>query len=313
MALSYTSDELIESVLNLYTLPGTNPEGGTDADILRHLSEAMKSRLIPDIIRLREDFLVVTTRHTLSSNKLRIPKRAIGNRIRDIVYWDGSSVRKQLNFIDRSRLTDYTTGESAGVPDGVFLEGNFIRFVPDTTYTCQVEVSFYFRPGDLVVESSAAQITSVNTSTKTITCSGGYPTTPTNWTGTMTFDIHSKESGAEIKVWSESGTISSNDITFTNAIDGSTYGTELVEVGDWVCLENEAVIPAVPREVHPILVELAALQLAKSVETDTEALAVRFAEAKNYRESLKNLLYDRVEPKPLYIRGQGGLLRMGWR
>ena len=45
------------------------------------------------------------------------------------------------------------------------------------------------------------------------------------------------------------------------------------------------------------------------METDTEALAIRFAEVRNYRESLKNLLYDRIEPKELWINGRNGLLR----
>lgn len=306
MALSYTSDELIESVLNLYSLPGTNPEGCTNSDILRHLSEAMKTRLIPDIIRMREDFMVVTTRTALTSNKMRIPSRAIGNRVVDVTYWDGAT-RTPLLYITRERLHNYSSGTP---PTGFFLEGNYIRLVPDATNTTgYLEIAFYFRPGDLVVESSAAQITALSGSDATIA------TLPSGWTTANKFDVHSSESGAEIKVWGATCSVVSTTMTFSTAIDGSDYGTEAVEVGDWICLENEAVIPAVPHEVHPILVELAALQLAKAVETDTEALAIRFAEVKNYKESLKNLLFDRTEPKELWIRGNHGLLRArnyGW-
>ena len=117
-------------------------------------------------------------------------------------------------------------------------------------------MSYFFRPGDLVTSSNYRIVEGVNLTTKTLTLNSNVLAT---WTTGKKYDVHSAESGAEIKLWSASvTTASAKTLIFTDAIDGSREGTAAVEVGDYVTLENEAAIPALPRELHPALAQAAA-------------------------------------------------------
>jgi len=308
MALKYTGDELVESARNLVSVANTASTGTKDTDILRHLTEALRSKIVPDIIRKREEYLAITVRIAMSGSETqyRIPSRAIANRLRDIYFYDGSN-RRKIDPIPREELHIYeSTGTS--YPAGYYIQGNYICLVPTVaTYSGSLEVGFYFRPGDLVLEASAGQVTVINGSVVTL---GNLPSA---WSTSDTFDAHSQESGAEIKVWD--ATVSNVDavnkqLTFSSNIDGSDFGTKAIAVDDWVCLAGEAVVPAIPKELHPMLVEAACLQIAKGLQ-DKEAILVHGAEIKNYQKSATSLLDNRVESKPLRITGRKGILWAG--
>ena len=101
---------------------------------------------------------------------------------------------------------------------------------------------------------------------------------------------------------------SSPDITFDTAIDGSVFGEDPIEVGDYVCLTNEAALPGVPRELHPTVAKVAAANILED-EGDTQAFQAKTAlsdrELFGYKRSIGALgrMENRVEAKPRYIRG----------
>ena len=298
MALVYTSDLLVEEVKNCGMIPEAQSLGSQDAQILSHLSEILQSELALELMKIREEYYIVTERLALTAGKTkyRIPDRAMGLKIRDLMYVDGSGDRYYLKGIPREELQRYKN--STDWPSGYYIEGCYINLVMSgISPTGYLEVSYYFRPSDLVLTEEAAQVLTVSTSSLTCT------TVPSTFTVGALYDIHGQYSGAEIKSWSLVGTPGVGTMTFTAAIDGSVFGNLPVEVGDWVCLAGESVIPALPRELQPVLVRGAALHMAEAFG-DAQSVQIHGA---LYKESLTRAMKvfeNRVEGKPMRLTGK---------
>ena len=167
-------------------------------------------------------------------------------------------------------------------------------------------MSFYFAPGDLVLQANVAKVTDVSGGLVTI------DTVPTGWVaGETDYDIHSPDSGAEIRCWEKSATLNTGTkvFTFTSTdVDGSNVGDDPVEEGDYVCLTNEAALPGVPRELHATVGKLVAANILED-EGDIEGFQAKTAlsdrELYGYRRSMGALgrMENRVEAKPRFIRG----------
>jgi len=313
MPKTYTSDELLNSLRNLGYIGNAGTTGSMPADALQVLTEAMRDRLVPEVMMVKENYFLVSTRIPLSSvtNRYRVPTRAIGNKINIPFYFDGTQ-RFELTELEPDELYQWDTTVVSD-PTRFYIEGNYFVLVP-TPSTGFLEVSFFFRPGDLVPVAEAVQVTGVDLVTKKV----NLPALPVEWTlmslSDLIVDVHSKHSGAEIKVWDAAITDlnGGNGLTFTAAIDGSTFGTHPVEVGDWVCLAGEAVIPALPKDLHPALIRAAAMQYAEQ-QGDSEGLKTHLEQYKLDIRSLKTMVAPRIEGKPYFLRQAGGFYRQGRR
>lgn len=311
MALVYTSDELIEAVRDLGMISSAGSTGTEDGDILSHLTATLQSRLVPELMRVREEYFLVSERLTLTSSqsRYRIPHRAIGGKLRDLWYVDASGERHLITRVQREDLHDWST-DTTNEPTAYYIEGNYIVLLPPVgSPSGTLEMIYYFRPGDLVVESEGRKITAINTSTNTVSFGSDCPST---WTTNSTFDIHSAKSGAEIKDWDMAATAvgavgDEEKITFTHTLTGTTFGTHPIEVGDWVCLAGEAVIPAIPRDFHSILVRGAALRLAEALG-DAQAVQIHGTFFTKDLENSVRLIESRVEGRPPRLRGRRGML-----
>jgi hypothetical protein len=315
MALVYTSDDLVAEIRNLGMLPNTGSMGFEDEDILAHASAVLQSKIVPEIMRVREEYFVATTRIDLTDNQsyYRIPSRAIGNKLRDLFWIDSDGYRQRIDPILREELDDWN---STGVedPQKFYLEGNYVVLVPNLTTSPNgsLEVAFYFRPGDLVPTSSARTITNVAGSV--VTCDSDVPA---SWTTANTFDIHSYQSGGDIKCWdltaSAVGPVGNEEkVTFTSAIDGSVHGTKVPEVGDWLCLAGEAAIPAIPRDFHPVLVRGTAMRIAEAAG-DAQQVQIHSQLFQADLSIALSMLETRVEGRPPRIIGRRSVLwSKGW-
>ncbi len=311
--LLYDSDALIESVKNSAHLPETSSTGSADADILRFLNEQLKMRLLPWLLAVREEYAIVTERIALvaSTARYRIPIRAAGNRLRDVLYISATGTRQRVPRINRENLTRY--GSTAqNVPSAWYLEGNHIVLVPDISATPEgnLEVSYPFAASDIVAVLETRTVSVVNPGTGAVTCSSALPA---GWDAADLFDIHSPRSGAEIRVHDlDPTTVATPVITFVAAdINGSKFGSYVPQVGDYVCLAGECALPPLPRELHPVLALAAAAAMDKA-NGDLE-------HAESLREELKealdaitsNILEDRVDGEPEVIVNRQSFLGGG--
>lgn len=265
--VTYTGEAIIESVKNLAMNPGSGSLGHTDDAVLTHINEEVSLRIVPALLDAREDYWAVTTREVIpSTGRVRIPSRAILGKVRYVCYVDSNGVRDYVDLTQASLLTKHEWNWSTtGKPDAFYLEGADIVLI-GAAFTGSLELSWFFRPGQVVLSTECRRVTSVDTATKTVVLASAVPA---GWTTESLFDVHSSKSGAEIKVWEATATAVggsgiTNRVTFAAAIDGTTFGTKAVEVGDWLCMTGEAALPALPEDMHPLLVRAGAARIAEA-------------------------------------------------
>ena len=115
------------------------------------------------------------------------------------------------------------------------------------------------------------------------------------------FDAHSKNSGAENRYFDlAASTVSGTTITFTTAIDGSVQDTRALAVGDYIVEEQNAAVPSLPRDMHPVLAQAAATRLLES-EGDTEMLEIARGTLARQLQNMNHILEARVVGKPKKI------------
>lgn len=303
----YSSDKLVKLIRQLSTVGDTGAQGATAADLLLLADDALRNYLLPDLLKLREEYYVVRERFALAANQtaVPVPSHALFDKLRE-VYWISGSDRQQLDPIAMEDLHRYN-GTGSGSPAGFILEGNDVQLVPTTgSYTGSLELVYFFRPGDLVLTVNARKVTSVNAGSKIV---GFASAVPASWDNTDLFDIHSRHSGAKPKMWDQPAvTVSGTQITFTNAIDGSIFGTKAIEVGDWVCLAGEAAIVGLPAEFQGLLARAVALIVAESIG-DAAQTQIHGQVLEKFFKKCEAAAERRVEGKPVRLGGGGrGLL-----
>lgn len=307
----YTSDDLIASVRDAITLPNSQAIGTDDTRILKYLNQALLAQIVPEIVKLREEYYVTSYRIPLvaSTSRYRLPTRAFLNKLRGIYYVASSG---QLRYLPAISPDERHLFPSAGVPapSGYYLEGNDVVLIPSvgTSIEGQLELSFFFRPSDLVLTNDARQVLTVTTLTVTLAGTAF----PTGWNVSSKLDVHSADSGGETRIWDAAlvTPFTWPTLVFAVPIDGGVLGTKAVAVGDWVCLAGEAVIPAIPKEYHPLLIEAAALRILKALG-DQPNIQSQAGMLKAGLSGMAEATESRVEGRPLRIHGRRGLLRQG--
>jgi hypothetical protein len=302
--LQYTADELIATVRNIASLPDHNQVGSQSADIIRYLNEEMMAELVPALLKAREEYFVLTRRIPIveGQDRYRIPQRAIGLKLRDLHYVDGAGDVHDIEHIERERADDYGD-DGSGCPPAFHLENNQIVLIPrGGSFSGFLEVVYHFQPGQLVLANQARLIQSVAGGVITLTQNA-----PSTFTTTARYDIHSPLSGGEIKAFDiPCSNVSAAQLTFTQAdIDGSVYGSLKAETGDYVVLAGEAALPALPRELHPVLAQAAACRAREAIG-DVDGVAMHKAKLDRMLLNAMALLECRVEGRPPKITNPAG-------
>ena len=182
MSLAYTTEELIEEVRNQYQVGDSGSLGTEDNDILRYLNKEMMLEIIPQVAKLHEEYFILTelitltVTNTLSDTHVKIPDRAIGQSLRDLLLNKGGSTgaaRLSLPRINREDLPAFEIARGDGSDTrGFFIENVRIRVFPSIKTGDQLEVSYMFRPSQLVKASGYRTVTSFNPTLNTVTLSG---------------------------------------------------------------------------------------------------------------------------------------------
>lgn len=307
MVMQYTAEQLIRSIRLKNPLANVGSTGSTDSDLLLLINEAMYTYLLPKILKQHEEYFTIKERFSIAANNaVRIPHRAMYQKLRHL-YLVGSSGRTRIDPVQKERLHETRfTGTFAGY----YIEGNEVVLHPVASPgLSELEMHYFFRPGELVLSTGGFLITEVDYSLNQIVVA----TTPeAGFQESDLFDIHSGMSGAEIKLFDLN--FDTNDpgdtLTFAVPIDGSLFGTRPVLVGDYLCYAEEAVLPGLPRELHPQIARAVAILMAEGVK-DSEAINISGGILKGAMDEVAGVLDQRVEGKPLRLTGRGGILWAG--
>jgi len=300
MALRYDSATLLDSIRQAAGLNSVQTDGNDDEDLLKLVNERMRDTVMPKLMQAREEYGIRSVRVALGSvSRYRIPHRAMGNKLRDLIYSDGST-RSYLPRIVREDI-DLYTDPGSGTPDGWYLEGNYVQLVPiQGSYTGFLEMAFMVRPSLMVPIAETRTISALALSSKQVTLSA---TPPATFVDGAKIDIHSFESGAEIKLMdlTQVGAPAGSVITFLETIDGSSFGTMAPAVGDYACLAGESALPQIPEDMIPTLIGSVALfRIGADGDPKVQILGPLLTEQ---MKAADVLLSDRVEGRPRRVQG----------
>lgn len=275
------STELINALKIKGSFP-TSDDLFSNDDFLVLFNMQMKVEILPIMLKLNEEYFLQYKDFTISQGaKYRIPSRAIGTNIRDLKKVDLSG-----NYTDINRLfeEDRSSGKS-----GFYMNRNSVEltndFISDT-----LRMTYFARPNKLVLTTSCAQITSIDTVLNTVVVSSAPATMSTG----VLVDFIQNNNPFDLLSFDQSLVSVSGTTLEVAALPSG------LEVGDWVCIANESPVPLVPEELHPVLVQ-SALVTTLSSKKD-KALEYENKKLTEQIEAVLTMLDPRVQNNSTKMR-----------
>lgn len=307
MATYYTSERLIESVKRRINIP-TNQNTFDDADILEFADEEMSLAIVPAIMTGHEDYLLFSEDVALvaEQNEYEIPYRAVGNKLYDLQYIDGSG-----NVISMSRTTladqptyngSYTMNQSYAY----YVKNNRIGLLPtiDGYTSGSLRFIYYIRPSSFVMSDEVGAIESIDRITGIIILES----MPTDFLVDITYDFYKIRSPHNVMAI---------DLTPTNVSSGTreiTFNPDDIPdelmVGDHLAKSYQCAIPQIPSDLHVFLAQKTAERILES-QGDLEGL--KLAQSKSAEMELRagTIIDNRVEESPTKLLNRHGIVRSG--
>ncbi len=224
---------------------------------------------------------VATVSLAVTSAPIPAPARAVGAAFRTVSWVCADGSLRQLPRIEPERRNGYAL--TAGEPQGYMFRGNDILLVP-TVSAGTVVLAYQQRPGQLVLTSDCARLT-VNEDVTSWNVNAIPP-------GIVVGSIIDIVSG------SPNFTLKAMDLVVTVAA-GGVIGTDPVllptdlAAGDYICLAGETCIPQLPLELHDLLAQAGAYQIAS--DTGSARIGTIKDSLKELREQLSVILAPRSD------------------
>lgn len=276
-----TSEEIIALVLLRSGFPTDNYF--SNAEMLTIMNDETKLVINPLIMKLQEEFLLQTKDYTIvSGSSYRLPKRALGGKLRDIKIFDGTNYQNLNRLFEEDRAAN---------PVGYYLNRNSLELSGE--FTAQtLRVTYYLAPSQLVLSSAVATIASIDSTTQ-ITVSA-LPSTIT--TSTQIDFIQSGGQYDLLAIDQAVSTVAGTTLTFGSLPDD-------LAVGDYVCVAGQSPVPTIPVDLHPLLVQ-ATLCTCLNSKKD-KAIEVEGPKLTKLIETMEEMLQPRVSNGRVFLSGQG--------
>lgn len=275
------STELINALKIKGSFP-TSDDLFSNDDFLVLFNMQMQVEILPIMLKLNEEYFLQYKDFTISQGaKYRIPSRAIGTNIRDLKKVDSSN-----NYSDINRLfeEDRSSGKS-----GFYMNRNSVELTQDFNADT-LRMSYFARPNKLVLTTSCAQVTSIDTALNTVVVSSAPATMSTG----VLVDFIQNNNPFDLLSFDQSLVSVSGTTLEVAALPSG------LEVGDWVCIANESPVPLVPEELHPVLVQ-SALVTTLSSKKD-KALDYESKKLMDQIEAVLTMLDPRVQNNSTKMR-----------
>lgn len=162
----YTSNDLIEAVQRKIAFP-ISQETFSNDDILRFANEETFIDLVPSVLQYHQEYFVFAVTVPLVNNQSRyaIPDRAIGMRMRDVLYQDTQGNLFDMTRVDAADKAFFQSNVGANSSIHKFyIEGNEIVLLPQVVggVTGNLVFYIYLRPNQLVANTRAATLQSIS-------------------------------------------------------------------------------------------------------------------------------------------------------
>lgn len=275
----------VDSLITEVKLKGGFPTDNyfTDAEMLVLMNSALKTVITPLILKIKEEFLLQTVTHTITSGSTyRMPKRAVGGKLRDVKY---------LNNGEYSNLNRLFEEDRALSPSGYYISRNSIELSDDFT-SGTLSLNYFLNPSTLILEASAAKVLSIDSATQvTVTALPSTITTSTQVDfvqGVGPYDL--------LAINQTISSISGTTLTFSDLPDD-------LAVNDYISLAGYSPVATIPEQLHPLLVQ-ATLYNSLISKKDSSSKEVKM-ELEEMKKELMEMLDTRVESNDIKLNGQG--------
>lgn len=292
MAVSYTTTDLIASVKKRGGVPNSQATFETD-DFLRFANEELQMGVVPFLMAVREEYFVASEDVSLVNSQVAydIPTRAIGGKLRDVVYVGDGSQQMSLAKIQVDEIPSLNSVQSTGTPNYFYFQGNKLYVLPTPNGGSGTLRLYYFlRPNNLVATTSAGRIDSIDTGTNSVVVN----LVPSAFaTGSVCDFVQALPPFESLGKDYTITNISSSTITFASLPTG-------IVVGDYLCIAKESPVPQIPVELHPLLAQRV---IVKCLESLGDREGMNFAQAKleKMEVEIRGLMANRVEGEPQKI------------
>jgi hypothetical protein len=226
-------------------LPSTDARF-TNARLLALMTSELRDNVAPLVHEAKAEhgILTNTVAVTAGTATYRMPVRAFGGTLRDVVWVDSGNNAYPLHQRSSADTEVLSRRSQTGDPRYYYLRGSNIVLVPTPGVSGTLHLPAYGRPGSLVLRAAVGVITSVSVvgTDYVIICADS----PHN-NGDVC-DLVRGESGFE--------TIGTATVQFDGTSEfifpiAST--TDAPAAGDYICLAGESPVPQVPVELHALL------------------------------------------------------------
>lgn len=309
---SKLSGDLVDSIKKRATIPESQITFNEE-DILRFANEEMDNVLVPLILRVKEEFYVKTDSITLANNqdRIKIPYRAVGSKLRNIYLEDSGGTRKNLTRIQPEDAGEFSYGNFTGNRQAFYLEGDEVVFVSPTGVNTNdvVKVSYYLKPNDLVPEDRVPTITRIENNTDESTWTDIYLSSlPDNlYTGSL-IDFIEAERNHKILDYDIEIIETNDDVSGDVRISILTADLpDDLQVGDHVASAGETKVPQLPADLHAILCQAAACRILEAQGDSNFERAQKSLD--RMLDAALSLIDTRTEGNPQKILNSGGFLR----
>ena len=246
--MAYTTANLLSAIARRSFMPA-NQSTFSDLEILAMATEEFRSWILPEIFKIRQEFMVYHKDYAITANQAGyvVPDRAFGSTVREVQIIRGSQI------IDPSLIAmEHVDSTQTGYPQRFYFKNDKVMLFPTPSATADtLRMHYYLTPGELIETTEAAIISAIDTGTGVVSVT----TIPDGWVTGDTFDFIKKTGGHEYRdVDAESTLVSGTDITF------SSLPSDLV-VGDYICLQGYSPLVQIPFTLRETLAQHAAAAL----------------------------------------------------
>lgn len=251
--MAYTSTKLLSSISRRSFAP-SNQLTYQAAEILELADEVTKTKIMPNIMTVREEYFVFYKDYTIVAGQAAydIPARALGSVVREVQLIDNNDAVTDLPRTEPERVTSLGRG---GI-HSFYLRGNQVVLNQSPSSGGKtLRLQFFLAPGDLVPTSSAGVITAINTTLKTVTVAS----IPNTWVTGTSLDFIKQDGGHEyLTIDNVSSDVTANVITFSDL-------PSTLRVGDYVSKAGETPLVQLPDLYRVALAQEVAVLMLESM------------------------------------------------
>lgn len=262
MAVDYTTTALIANIKRRISTPSTQSLFRPD-DICAMATDELQDTIYPLIMSARSEYFVKSLILPVQNNDPRyaIPGVGAGMKLREVDLSSTYGNDQRSNWVNIQQInredanSAVWTNTVSGWPSGFYIENNDVVLFPNPQAIGYIRMTFYKRSPSLVTTSKAGMVSNIDTNSLEVSVS----IVPSTWAVGDIVNAESPNSPFNTNAEGLEITAINGNVLTLDSVDG-------IEVGDWMCLDGETVIPPVMVEAHGLLAQATAVKMLESMD-----------------------------------------------